>query len=199
VSDLKSYITLQARLYAFLDQQDESTLQAIASGAAQLAVIGASSAPILPATNPATALPAPEDLSNLKKQELLDLARSLKLRNYSGLTKPKLVELLTNDGRSPAEAPAQPPPADTGSKPPAEPPRPDVDVAAVASHLRETETEDEGAEYLRTQGLDRESLLAVAAELQLTRVSRLNQTELEKRVLKQAIGARRKFAGLRKW
>lgn len=72
-------------------------------------------------------------------------------------------------------------------------------MAAIATSLRETETEEEGAAYLRAQHLDRESLLAVAAELQLTRVSRLSQTELEKRVLKQAIGARRKFAGLRKW
>ncbi len=53
--------------------------------------------------------------------------------------------------------------------------------------------------YLREQRLDHATLLAVAAELQLTRVDRLRQTELEKRVLKQAIGARRKFSGLRKW
>ncbi len=73
------------------------------------------------------------------------------------------------------------------------------DIAAIAARLRETETEEEGAAYLRAQHLTRESLLAVAAELQLTRVDRLSQTELEKRVLRQAIGARRKFAGLRRW
>jgi hypothetical protein len=72
-------------------------------------------------------------------------------------------------------------------------------VAAIASQLREIETEEEGAGYLEAQHLDRESLLAVAAELGLTRVNRLSQPELEKRLLKQAIGARRKFAGLRKW
>lgn len=80
--------------------------------------------------------------------------------------------------------------------------RPDngpADVPAIASRLRETATEEEGAAYLRGQHLDRESLLAVAGELQLTRVGRLSQAELEKRVLKQAIGARRKFAGLRQW
>ncbi len=72
-------------------------------------------------------------------------------------------------------------------------------MAAIALRLHEMETEEEGAAYLHAQHLDRESLLAVAAELQLTRVNRLNQTELEKRVLKQAIGSRRKFSGLRKW
>ncbi|MFB8279576.1 hypothetical protein [Nocardia colli] len=77
--------------------------------------------------------------------------------------------------------------------------RPEVDVVSIAAQLRVTETEEEGAVYLRAQNLDRESLLGVAAELQLTRVDRLSRTELEKRVLKQAIGARRKFAGLRRW
>jgi len=55
------------------------------------------------------------------------------------------------------------------------------------------------AEYLEAQHLDRDSLLAVATELQLTRMDRLSQKELRRRILKQAIGARRKFAGLRKW
>ncbi|MFC9436425.1 hypothetical protein [Nocardia sp. NPDC057030] len=77
--------------------------------------------------------------------------------------------------------------------------RQEVDVVSIAAQLRVTETEEEGAVYLRTQNLDRETLLGVAAELQLTRVNRLSRTELEKRVLKQAIGARRKFAGLRRW
>ncbi|WP_228002390.1 hypothetical protein [Nocardia australiensis] len=76
---------------------------------------------------------------------------------------------------------------------------PNADAARIAAQLRATETEGEGIAYLREQHLDRASLLSVAAELQLTRVDRLSRPELEKRVLKQAIGARRKFAGLRKW
>lgn len=71
--------------------------------------------------------------------------------------------------------------------------------ATVASTLRAAETVEEGAAYLDAQQLDKEDLLAVAAELQLTRVDRLSRNALEARVLKQAIGARRKFAGLRKW
>lgn len=77
--------------------------------------------------------------------------------------------------------------------------QPNASAAAVASRLRETKTEGEGAKYLGAQGLDRQGLLAVAAELGLSRVGRLSRAELEKRVLKQAIGARRKFEGLRKW
>jgi hypothetical protein len=74
-----------------------------------------------------------------------------------------------------------------------------ADAATIAAQLRELATEDDGATYLHTQHLDKPGLLAVAAELGLTRVDRLSHTELEKRVLKQAIGARRKFDGLRKW
>jgi hypothetical protein len=76
---------------------------------------------------------------------------------------------------------------------------PSADLAAVAARLRELETEQDGAAYLREQHLDRDGLLGVAAALGFTRVTRLSQPELERRVLKQAIGARRKFAGLRKW
>jgi len=72
-------------------------------------------------------------------------------------------------------------------------------AAAIAAHLRACDTEAEGAAYLRAQHLDRQGLLAVAAALQLTRMDRLTKTELEKRVIKQAIGARRKFTGLRHW
>jgi hypothetical protein len=88
--------------------------------------------------------------------------------------------------------------------PPAPPTAPvpaprNVEAAAIATRLRETETVEEGAAYLEAQHLDRDGLLAVATELGLSRVDRLRPAELEKRVLKQAIGARRKFAGLRKW
>lgn len=69
----------------------------------------------------------------------------------------------------------------------------------IAAHLRATETVDEGAAYLKEQSLDRESLLAVAAALGLTRVDRLSKPKLEARILQQAIGARRKFEGLRNW
>ncbi|MFE5565929.1 hypothetical protein ACFQ68_13165 [Amycolatopsis japonica] len=69
----------------------------------------------------------------------------------------------------------------------------------IAAHLRTLDTEDDGAAYLDTQGLNHDGLLAVATELQLTRVDRLSNTELRTRVLKQAIGARNKFQGLRDW
>ena len=73
------------------------------------------------------------------------------------------------------------------------------DPAAIAKRLRGTETVDEGAAYLRAQNLDRAALLAVAAELLLTRVERLSKKALVERIIKQAIGARRKFEGLRHW
>lgn len=73
-----------------------------------------------------------------------------------------------------------------------------TDTAAdMAARLREINTTAEGADYLRTQGLDRAGLLAVATELHMTRVDRLSRAELERRVLGQAITARRKFEVLR--
>jgi hypothetical protein len=234
VNDLKSFVTLQARLYEFLAQQDETTLQAIASGTAQLAVLGAEAAPrppspdrpLAPSSEP---LQVARDLSKLPSEDerriylnsaklpvkgLREVARSMGMRGYSGLARARLIALLANHGPNRTEvtvprtpAPARIAPVDDGPEPetseevpsPVEAPRPGVDVVAVAAHLRELETEEDGAGYLHEQSFDRETLLAVAAELQLTRVTRLSQAELEKRVLKQAIGARRKFAGLRKW
>jgi hypothetical protein len=75
-------------------------------------------------------------------------------------------------------------------------------AASIAAQLRETETETEsqGAAFLAGLQLDREGLLAVAEELQLTRMESVRSlAELRRRILKQAIGARRKFEGLRKW
>lgn len=74
-----------------------------------------------------------------------------------------------------------------------------TDAAGIASSLREMATEDEGRAYLHTQVLDRDRLLEVASQLGLTRIDRLGVAELERRVIKQAIGARNKFAGLRDW
>nr|WP_225957888.1 hypothetical protein [Amycolatopsis lexingtonensis] len=171
-------------MFEFLAQQDEATLEAIASGEAHLAITGAQQPPE----------PQPASLSSMTVTELRALAKKRRLRGYSKLTRGGLVALLGGPAVSEPVAdirPEAPPPVSTTN--------PDSDAAAIASHLRETETEEEGAAYLRAQHLDREGLLAVATELQLTRVDRLQPKELEKRVLKQAIGARRKFAGLRKW
>jgi hypothetical protein len=133
------------------------------------------------------------------------VAKLLGLRRYSDLPKAELTAFIaghrqdradpvTVEPEVPGPSPV-PPPVSRST----EPTEHDADAAAIAAHLRDTETEDEGAAYLRAQRLDRAGLLAVATELQLTRVDRLKPSELEKRVLKQAIGARRKFAGLRKW
>jgi len=241
MSDLRSFVVLQARLYEFLEQQDETTLQAIVSGAVRLAVLPAADAQVSrQASAGLTMAPSREpfgvaqDLSRLASEQerriylnatklpvkgLREVANLLGLVGYSKLTRIKLVDLLVGHGPDQTEtlagktgtsAPSSLHPVDSDSE--AEPhaavqearPAPgtaksDADVATIASRLREIETEEEGAEYINAQHLAREDLLAVAAELQLTRVNRLSQTELEKRVLRQAIGARRKFAGLRRW
>ena len=182
MNDLKQLAALQAKVFEFLARQDEATLEAIANGDAHLAVAGAQQ----PSEPPPTP-PTPTPLTSLTVTELRALAKKRRLRGYSKLTRDRLVALLGGPAVSQPEAS------------PAVAANPDSDAAAIASHLRETETEEEGAAYLQAQYLDREGLLAVATELQLTRVDRLQPKELEKRVLKQAIGARRKFAGLRKW
>jgi hypothetical protein len=221
VSGLRSFAALQARLYAFLEQQDEATLQAIADGTAQLSVVGVDDAPapaaappaVTPSSNPVQT--AVQDLARLTSEAerrtylnasglplaggLRAVAKALKLRRYSSLSRDDLIDLLASHGTSSSPESGPETAAPREARPPVVAAKPDVNVAAIASHLRETETEEDGVAYLRAQHLDRDGLLAVAAELQLTRVSRLSPAELEKRVLKQAIGARRKFAGLRKW
>ncbi|QRP46960.1 hypothetical protein [Amycolatopsis sp. FDAARGOS 1241] len=74
------------------------------------------------------------------------------------------------------------------------------DPAAIAAKLRQTATVEEGAAHLKALHLDREQLLAVAAALMLTRIpARLSMKKLTEHMLNQAIGARRKFEGLRSW
>jgi hypothetical protein len=74
-----------------------------------------------------------------------------------------------------------------------------ADAVAIAAHLRELATEADGTAYLAAQQLTRADLLAVAAASGLTRIDQLSTAVLTQRVLKQTIGARNKFAGLRKW
>ncbi|MFE1591614.1 Rho termination factor N-terminal domain-containing protein [Nocardia sp. NPDC058705] len=157
--------------------------------------------------------------ARLTLSALRQVAKLLGINGYSKLRKAELVDLLAGypDGNG-AGVPTLPAPAtvaggvsnaapEVAVVEPVLEPAPiesvgavaDPDAAAIAGRLRATETVDAGAAYLREQNLDRARLLAVAAELQLTRVDRLSRADLEKRVLKQAITARRKFAGLRKW
>ncbi|MBN6034710.1 hypothetical protein [Amycolatopsis sp. 195334CR] len=227
MKELRELIVLQARLSEFLAQQDDATLQALIQGTAQLAVVHSDGArEDTPAAPPASTnlavrpssdpLQAARDLPVLPSQHerrlylnaaglpatgLRRVAKLLGLTQYSSLKKAELLDLLAGTGKSPSDL-RDNSTAERQQAPEVEHPsdaRPDPQATAIASHLREIETEEEGATYLRAQRLSREDLLAVAAELQLTRVERLKPTELEKRVIKQAIGARRKFAGLRTW
>ncbi|OXM65299.1 hypothetical protein [Amycolatopsis vastitatis] len=214
MSDLKSFVALQARVYEFLDRQDEATLRRIVSGAAQLMVLSAAEQAVraLPELSTASERRTYLETADLTVADLKKVAGELHYRNYSRLTKPKLIDLLADQTPAPAETPAEPkrpapaPPSPVAEAPVPEPPEAvsvtmtsDADAAAIAARLREIDTEEEGAEYLQAQRLDRDSLLAIATELQLTHMDRLSQKELRRRILKQAIGARRKFAGLRKW
>lgn len=89
--------------------------------------------------------------------------------------------------------------ADQGNQSEAAPAREGFDPAAIAAELRALATEADGEAYLDGLGLDRAGLLAVAGELLLTRVDRLTKPQLKQRLLKQAIGSRRKYDGLRTW
>ncbi|MFC6012226.1 hypothetical protein [Nocardia lasii] len=151
--------------------------------------------------------------SGLTVAALRQVATLLGISGYSRLAKADLVALLaghpTDHGAgafTPVPAEAVVDSASNGSAAPEATPaasRPataaNPDGPSIAAHLRATDTVDAGAAYLRAHNLDRADLLAVAAALQLTRVDRLSRADLEKRVLKQAITARRKFAGLRQW
>jgi hypothetical protein len=237
VNELKSFAVLQARVYEFLEQQDETTLQAIVNGTEQLMVARSDNAGARASTTGddkrdaslseeskalVHTLQVALDIVRMTSQQerrdylaktklpadkgLRNVAKYLGVPRYSSIRKPDLLNRLISYDLGPSEVPA-----DSGPKPEqkvtaGETQRsakavaaPNADAAAIAARLRETETEEEGAAYLRNQHLDKEGLLAVAAQLGLSRVDNLRQADLEKRVLKQAIGARRKFAGLRKW
>lgn len=230
MNDLRTFAVLQARVYAFLEQQDEATLRAIVDGEARLAVVpgdAQTSAASVPSQEPMRSADPSKaaagelsrlaseqerrtylDQAKLTVKELKKVANLLGLRRYSSLKQPQLIDRLAEwapeqTAPLPTAPPEFPPSVDQG-RPQAtvhenRPAQSNADVAAITAHLCELNTEKEGAAYLRAQHVDREILLAIAAELQLTRVDRLKQTELEKKVLKQAIVARRKFAGLRRW
>jgi len=74
-----------------------------------------------------------------------------------------------------------------------------TDSAAIAARLRELDTVHEGAQYLDAQNLDKDGLLAVAAEVWELRGGdrRLSKQALQQKLLDMTIGARRKFQGLR--
>ncbi|MER6991692.1 hypothetical protein ABT337_15605 [Saccharopolyspora hirsuta] len=253
MSALRNVAALQARVYEFLEGQDEQTLQAIVSGSVRLTIARTDGAPADPAPREAVRVSsrrgsagrngapphdpalAAQDLSGLASEherrtylntagftvkKLRATAKQCGLTGYSKLTREALVDLLVNRAPDQLSNPAgqtarttpsylaedsdnkqqsatqgaRPSPPATSSDTP-----PNVDAAAIALRLRKTDTVEEGAAYLDSLHLGREGLLAIAAELQLTRVDRLSQKELKRRVLKQAISARRKFAGLRKW
>lgn len=69
----------------------------------------------------------------------------------------------------------------------------------IAATLRATETAAEGAAWLQELNLDQVTLVQVAAALGMTRVENLSAPQLRERCVRQAITARRKYDGLRKW
>ncbi|MFI6761208.1 hypothetical protein ACIBF5_18935 [Micromonospora sp. NPDC050417] len=73
-----------------------------------------------------------------------------------------------------------------------------ADAEKIAIHLRQVETETEGADYLNNIRPGNDLLREIGSVLGL-KLGRLRKEELVRRVLDQAIGARRKFAGLRDW
>jgi hypothetical protein len=82
VNDLRSFAVLQARVYEFLEQQDETTLQAIVSGAAQLAVLRADDARTTAGAVPREAVrsasgPAPAGLTMVPSSDPLQAAQDL--------------------------------------------------------------------------------------------------------------------------
>lgn len=131
-------------------------------------------------------------------KQLRGVAKQCGLSGYSSLKRDELVDLLSGD-RGTRKVAADPASTSLRSPMMREATGTGLGAAAIAAQLRITETETEGAAYLDEQRLDRTGLLAVATELQMTRVERLSLKELKRRILKQAIGARRKFAGLRRW
>lgn len=69
----------------------------------------------------------------------------------------------------------------------------------AASTLRELSTEEEGSSYLESFKVTVPYLKEVAKALGFELLSKEKRSDALRKVLNQAIGARRKFAGLRQW
>jgi hypothetical protein len=222
VTDLQTLTRLQARVFEFLAQQDESTLHQLADGALQLTVTDGegSVAPrrtqVPRADDPIEVarelqrISAPQDRAyyldtlGASVKTLKGVAKILGLRRYSDLTLIRLKEMLADPGgaqlprRGPGVQRQTPLPATAYGQAPPPAATPPVDGDAIAAQLRQFATEDEGGTHLHALGLDVDGLRAVAGALGMSRVESLTAVELEKRILKQAIGARNKFAVLRR-
>lgn len=75
----------------------------------------------------------------------------------------------------------------------------DFDPAQVAATLRSCDTVPDGANYLDGLRPSKDDLVALVQALGVTRTNGLTKTDLRDRALRQAIGARRKYDGLRSW
>ncbi|GAA1528605.1 hypothetical protein GCM10009827_052280 [Dactylosporangium maewongense] len=95
---------------------------------------------------------------------------------------------------SPAKAAPAAAPKGAGSRSRGKAP---IDATAVAAELRELGTLEDGIAYLSSRGMTVDQLKQVCVELNIR--PRGNKGDIEKQVLNQAIGARRKYAGLREW
>jgi hypothetical protein len=73
------------------------------------------------------------------------------------------------------------------------------DVAEIADVLRGMESVDAGATYLASLKLRIVDLMAIGAALGVTVPKATRKDGAVRMVLNQAIGARRKFAGLSSW
>ncbi|GAB2678758.1 hypothetical protein GCM10027271_44810 [Saccharopolyspora gloriosae] len=225
-SDLDKLVRLNEIWNEFLRRQDESRVDCLLAGDGRLAIVRdgceretrepiaeqrepkARATADRPSRDPSAAARTLATVSSEHERrkhlvgytvkQLRGIAKQSGLSGYSNLKRDELVDLLSGSGGS-RRATADPAAAPSTSAPVREARGSGIDVRAIADQLRVTETESEGATYLEGQRLDRAGLLAVATELQMTRVERLSLKELKRRILKQAIGARRKFAGLRKW
>ena len=73
------------------------------------------------------------------------------------------------------------------------------EATEIIERLRSMNTEQEGMDYLTNRSTTVALLRAVGAELGLRLPSKIRKPDALRAVLDQTIGAKRKFAGLRKW
>ncbi|GAA1817421.1 hypothetical protein HC028_21140 [Planosporangium flavigriseum] len=175
-------IQVNQRIIDFLRQQPEDQLVAFAEGRLSLSFMDHASEGVTVSTVPR--MPQPQELEAASSESQASPAPAPPTSRRRAAKKAATVKKV-------ATAPSPRNTSATRSSPGPEP-------VQIAETLRGLETVEDGAAYLAKLKPTVALLQEIGAELGL-KLSKLRKDELVRKVLEQAIGARRKFAGLRQW
>jgi hypothetical protein len=170
VTDLAEFVQLQYRVAAFLAGQNAGQLRALIEGRLSLTLVQAAET-LVQAGEPAFVSAAGSEAAPTQKQ-----------------SRPAPPPVVAPRSAAPPDPVPRKVPSRRGRVPV-------VDADVIAARLRSCESMDEAAELLHSLNLSAEGQKDVVRALGLTPKGR--KAEVATQILKQAVGARAKFAALR--